>query len=643
MQKKEKKKHKEWMTPQILNLMIERKEIKERNGDNDEEYIRMDKRIKKACIKAKEDWFDEKCDELIKLEKNHNSREMHRKVKEVTGIKKKSSSKNQCIKDKFGNLLFEKELIDERWMEYIQELYDDQQRMEDMDIDDLQGPAITRSEILNALRRMKSRKATGIDDITAEHLKALDDNGINVLTEICNDIYFTGYLAEELKHSIFVKLPKKPNANQCTDYRTLCLMSNVTKVILRVLMVRNSRIFDREAGRTQSGFRKGMGTREGIFNFRNIVEKMLEKHRKIYICFIDYEKAFDRVYHGKLMKIIRKYEIDGKDVRLIKNLYWQQTASIKTEDGLTASFPIKRGVRQGCVLSPPLFNVYTDHIFRNVEDMPGVKIGGEFINNLRYADDTVLIAESEEELQKLVDEVKERSLEYGLKMNTKKTKTMVVRKNVDEGCRVRIVVDGVTLEQVDKYTYLGQVITEDGRCEVEIRRRIQIARTNFLKMKNILTSRKIKIEIRRKILDCYIMSSLLYAAETWTINEAEWKRLEGFETWALRKMLKISYLEHKANEEVFELAKSGRKLKVDILTRKIKYFGHLIRGNGLQRSILEAYIPGSRGRGRPRHTWFTNIRQFMGRSYAEMAHLAWERQKFRAAVAEMRWQMLHHQ
>ena len=497
--------------------------------------------------------------------------------------------------------------------------------------------------MLHALRRMKNRKAPGVDEITTEHLKALDDKGIKVLTEICNDIYFTGYLPEELKHSIFVKLPKKPNANQCTDYITLCLMSNVTKIILRVLMVRNSRIFDREAGRTQSGFRKGMGTREGIFNFRNIVEKLLEKHKKIYICFIDYEKAFDRVYHGKLMKIIKKYEIDGKDIRLIKNLYWHQTASIKTEDGLTASFPIKRGVRQGCVLSPPLFNVYTDHIFRNVEDMPGVKICGEYINNLRYADDTVLIAESEEELQKLVNEVKERSLEYGLKMNTKKTKTMVVRRNVDEACRINIVVDGVTLEQVDKYTYLGQVITEDGRCEVEIRRRIQIAKTNFLKMKNILTSRKINIEIRRKIMECYILSSLLYAAETWTINEADWKRLEGFETWALRRMLKISYLEHRTNEDVFKLAKSGRKLKIDILTRKIKYFGHLVRGNGLQRSILENYIPGSRGRGRPRHTWFTNIRQFMGRTYSEMAHLAGERHTFRAAVAEMRLETLHNQ
>ena len=157
-------------------------------------------------------------------------------------------------------------------------------------------------------------------------------------------------------------------------------------------------------------------------------------------------------------------------------------------------------MRQGCVLSPSLFNVYTDKIFREFEDMPGIKICGEYINNLRYADDTVLIAESEEELQKLVDAVKEGSLRFGLEMNTKKTKTMIVRRDVNDGSKVNINVDGVTLEQVEQYQYLGQLITEDGKCEVEIRRRIGIAKTNFLKMKNVLTTKRLSIETRKKIL-----------------------------------------------------------------------------------------------------------------------------------------------
>ena len=410
-----------------------------------------------------------------------------------------------------------------------------------MHTDSTEGPAILVSEVKYAMKNMKNRKAPGRDEITIEQLKALNEEGLKILTNICNEVYRTGHIPEDLRHSIFVKIPKKANAVDCTDYRTLCLMSNITKIVLRVITERNRRIFEREAGRTQSGFKKGMGTREGIFNFRIIVEKLLEKNKKIYICFIDYKKAFDRVFHMKLIDALNKLEIDGKDLTLIKNLYWNQTASIRTEDGYSGSFPIKRGVRQGCVLSPHLFNVYTDIIFRDFEDIPGVSLSGEYINNLRYADDTVLIAESEEELQKLVDAVKEGSRVYGLEMNTKKTKTMIVRRDSNDGSRVNIKVDGVTLEQVESYQYLGQIITEDGRCEKEIRRRIGIAKTNFLKMKDVLITKKLSMEIRKKILHCYIMSTLMYAAETWVINLADWKRLEAFELWALRKMMKVSW------------------------------------------------------------------------------------------------------
>ena len=186
--------------------------------------------------------------------------------------------------------------------------------------------------------------------------------------------------------------------------------------------------------------------------------------------------------------------------------------------------------------------------------MPGIKLCGEFFNNLRYADDTVLIAESEAELQRLVDTVKKGSLEYGLEMNTKKTKTMVVRRNVKDNTRINIKVDGVILEQVESYQYLGQLITEDGRCEKEIRRRIGIAKTNFLKMKDVLVSKSLSLMTRKKILHCYIMSTLMYAAETWVISHADWKRLEALELWALRKMLKVSWRDKKTNEEVLRRA-----------------------------------------------------------------------------------------
>ena len=162
---------------------------------------------------------------------------------------------------------------------------------------------------------------------------------------------------------------------------------------------------------------------------------------------------------------MKRFGVDGADVRIIAKLYWEQRALVRVDNGRSGWVNIERGVRQGCVLSPNLFNVYTEKIFKEFKDLPGVKMFGEYINNLRYADDTVLLAESEDELQTLVNAVKEGSLKYGLEMNTKKTKTMVIRKDINEVVNVKIKVDGVILEQVEKYQYSEQIITEDCRCE----------------------------------------------------------------------------------------------------------------------------------------------------------------------------------
>ena len=353
------------------------------------------------------------------------------------------------------------------------------------------------------------------------------------------------------------------------------------------------------------------------------------------MCYIDYKKAFDRVIHALLMEVLSHNEIDAKDLKLIRNLYWQQTASIQTEDGQSKTFPIERGVRQGCVLSPSIFNVYTEEIFKEFEELPGIKLLGEYINNLRYADDTVLLAESEEELQTLVDAVKEGSLRFGLEMNTKKTKTMIVRRDINDGSKLNIKVDGATLEQVESYQDLGQLITEDGRCEVEIKRRIGIAKTNFFKMKNVLTTKKLSMKTRKKILYCYIISTLMYASEAWVINAADWKRIEAFEMWALRKMMKISYKEHKTNEEVMKLANHKRTIRNEMMLRKSKYLGHALRKNGLQRGLLEATIVGGRGRGRPRHTWIHNIRKETKMSYVELVRAADDRSGFRRTIEEI--------
>ena len=169
---------------------------------------------------------------------------------------------------------------------------------------------------------------------------------------------------------------------------------------------------NRELPDVQAGFRKGRGTRDQIANILWIIKKAREFQKNIYFCFIDSAKAFDCVDHNKLWKILKEMGIPDHLICLLRNLYAGQEATVRTGHGKTDVFQIGNGVRQGCILSSCLFNLYAEYIMRNAgleEAQAGIKIAGRNINNLRYADDTTLTAESEKEMKSLMKKVKEES------------------------------------------------------------------------------------------------------------------------------------------------------------------------------------------------------------------------------------------
>ena len=153
----------------------------------------------------------------------------------------------------------------------------------------------------------------------------------------------------------------------------------------------------------QAGFRKGRGTRDQIANISSVIKKARAFQKNIYFCFIDYAKSFDCVDHSKLWKILKEMGITDNLTCLLRNLYAGQEATIRTGHGTTDWFQIRKGVHRGCILSPCLFNLYAEYIMRNAgleETQAGLKIAGRNINNLRYADDTTLMAQSEEAIKK---------------------------------------------------------------------------------------------------------------------------------------------------------------------------------------------------------------------------------------------------
>ena len=175
----------------------------------------------------------------------------------------------------------------------------------------------------------------------------------------------------------------------------------------KILQARLKQYVNNELPDVQAGFRKGRGTKDQI---ANIVKKAREFQKNIYFCFIDYAKAFDCVDHNKLWKILREMAIPDHLTCLVRKLYAGQEATVRTGHGKTDWLQIGKGVRQGCILSPWLFNLYAEYIMRNAgleEAQAGIKFAGRNINNLRYADDTTLMAESEEELKSLLVKVKE--------------------------------------------------------------------------------------------------------------------------------------------------------------------------------------------------------------------------------------------
>ena len=177
----------------------------------------------------------------------------------------------------------------------------------------------------------------------------------------------------------------------------------------------------------QAGFRKGRGTRDQIANIHWIMEKPREFQKNIYFCFFDYAKAFDCVEHNKLWKILKEMGLPDHLTCLLRNLYAGQEATVRTRYGTMDWFQIGKGVRQGCILSPCFFNLYEEYIMRNAgleETQAEIKIARRNINNFRYADDTALMAESEEEHKSLLMEVKLESEKVYLKLNIQKTKIM---------------------------------------------------------------------------------------------------------------------------------------------------------------------------------------------------------------------------
>ena len=219
---------------------------------------------------------------------------------------------------------------------------------------------ILECEVRWALGSITTNKASGGDGIHPELFQILKDDAVKVVYSICQQVWKTQQGTQDWKRSDFILIPKKGNVKECSNYNTIALISHASQVMLKILQPRLQQYVKHELSDVQAGFRKGRVPRDQVANICWLIEKARDCQKNIYLCFIDYAKAFDCVDHNKLWKILKEMGISDPLTCLSRNLYVGQEATVRTGHGTTDWFQIMKGICQGCILSPFLFNLYAD-------------------------------------------------------------------------------------------------------------------------------------------------------------------------------------------------------------------------------------------------------------------------------------------
>ena len=379
------------------------------------------------------------------------------------------------------------------------------------------------SEVVEGFKRLKKGKSSALDAISNDILKVSSNIIAPVVTAIFNRLLMLKHFPIQWATGLIVAIHKSGELDDPNNFRGITLNSCVSKLFTLLL---NDRLTDFCENKgiinyNQVGFRKGFRTMDHAFTLRTLVDQAFYRKEKLYVCFVDFKKAYDSVWRNGLFLKLLKYGISNKFVELIQDMYARLQACVYLPNGLSLPFQSKVGLKQGCNLSPLLFNLFVNELPVMIEQNQchAPQLNKIDVGCLLYADDLVLISESKEGLQKSLNVLNEFTNQWHLEINMSKTKCLTFSRGRKSKENIEYMLGGIPVVHCDSYCYLGVVFTRSGSFKTASKALNDKARgAMFSIIRNIYKHRTVNIQTMMELFDKMILPIATYSCELWGTN-----------------------------------------------------------------------------------------------------------------------------
>ena len=408
------------------------------------------------------------------------------------------------------------------------------------------------------------------------------------------------------------------------------MLSIPGKVFNRIILNKIREKTEIFTSKTQFGFRPNKGTVDAIFVVRQIMEKARERGVDLNFNFIDFKSAFDTVWREALWKMMLAIGVPSIIVNTIQKMYENTNCAVLVNGRLTDWFKVTIGVRQGCLLSPTLFNLFLDFLMKELRCLQErITLDEDLCCDIRYADDTTLIAATFDLLGLATAQLEEACAKYGLKINGEKCKIMTKEKERE------ISIDGKVVEKVEKFTFLRSTIPG---TTLDIDRRLALAYTAFGKLnKNVWSNKNLPMCLKTRLLQALVFPIATYSCSTWTLTKKDANKLRVFENNCLRRLLGVRLLDRVSIESLHERAGTTPFILNFTKRQRLAWYGHIIRmdDNSLVKQVFNEDFTKKRKRGRPPKRWKDQIKTDTEMDLPAVNHIAEDRLEWRRHVSNV--------